>query len=232
MKIYFDHFKKETAGISTFYFRPQAPFKYKPGQYIDLTLEHGQPDSRGIKRLFTLSSSPSESYLSITTKTDIPNPSTYTYALTKLIRGAELQTSAPAGSFVLPDSPRVPLLFIARGLGITPFRSMAVWLHDVGQKRDIHLFYDVASDEDLIFQDALAKAGIQTKVFIHSHTDGRAVHDLCQELKEIYTDDAQIYLGGSEKMVLGLSRELVSQDIPPSRLVIDAYVEGRRQARL
>lgn len=60
MQVVFDHSKDEAANITTFFFRPEKPVQYTAGQFIELTIPHENPDDRGQKRWFTLSSSPTD----------------------------------------------------------------------------------------------------------------------------------------------------------------------------
>jgi ferredoxin-NADP reductase len=68
MKITLDYTENIAKNIQTFWFKPDKPVRYVAGQFIELTLPHDNPDKRGIKRWFTLSSSPTEPLISITTK--------------------------------------------------------------------------------------------------------------------------------------------------------------------
>jgi ferredoxin-NADP reductase len=49
-------------------------------------------------------------------------------------------------------------LFIAGGIGITPFRSMLKYLVDTGQRRDIILFYGLSDPAELCYQDVWVAA--------------------------------------------------------------------------
>lgn len=52
-------------------------------------------------------------------------------------------------------------VFIARGIGITPFRSMIRSLLDTNDKRKITLFYSAKSEDEFLFKDVLEKAEMQ-----------------------------------------------------------------------
>src|ERR1700693_2134326 len=101
MRVVYDHRHDEAANITTFYFKPESPVRYTAGQYIELTIKHEHPDDRGQKHWFTLSSSPTENYLSITTKFAAEKGSTFKKALRALPPGTELHMSEPMGDFVL-----------------------------------------------------------------------------------------------------------------------------------
>jgi glycine betaine catabolism B len=84
----------------------------------------------------------------------------------------EIVASQIAGDFVLPDNPRQKCVFIAGGIGITPFRSMIKYLLDTHQRRPIIIFYSNRSAEDVVYQDVFDRAerelGIKT---IYTVTD-------------------------------------------------------------
>ena len=130
------HIEQITADVYTFWFTPNKPLDYTAGQFTELTLPHEAADSRGIKRWFTLSSSPTEQLLGITTKL-AEQPSSFMKSLFSLQPGDVVNFSAAMGDFVLPINKTIPLLFVVGGIGVTPLRSMMQWLKDSNQKSQI-----------------------------------------------------------------------------------------------
>ncbi|HBP16194.1 MAG TPA: hypothetical protein DEA08_00180, partial [Planctomycetes bacterium] len=61
-----------------------------------------------------------------------------------LAAGAVVELRPPAGSFVV-EATRGPLVFVAGGIGITPFMSMLRQLERAGSQRPVRLFYGVRS---------------------------------------------------------------------------------------
>jgi glycine betaine catabolism B len=112
----------EADDVTSFFFLPRQPLSFVPGQYIDLSVPHAHPDSRGISRSLTVASAPSEPLLQLTTRIG-PLPSTFKQALSLLMPGDVVQARGPYGTFVHTDT-HTPAVFIAGGIGITPFRSM------------------------------------------------------------------------------------------------------------
>jgi len=84
--------------ISSFYFRAPKEFKFHAGQYVQITLPHEHADSEGSTRFFTISSSPREMRVMITTRR---TKSSFKKALFSLKRGSELQCFGPMGTFIL-----------------------------------------------------------------------------------------------------------------------------------
>lgn len=155
---------KAAPSIVDFAFKPSQPLTFIPGQYIELTLEHRRPDSRGNRRYFTLASSPTEALVHLGVRFS-ENGSSFKRAMywmdgkTKLI-GAQI-----AGDFTLPTNSAEKLVFLAGGIGITPFRSMLKYLLDTQQKRDIVLLYANKTANEIVYKDILKSAsasGVKT----------------------------------------------------------------------
>ena len=115
-------------------------------------MAHDHPDSRGIRRWFTISSSPTEQHIWLTTRfTD--RGSTFKRKLKELAEGDEIIVSGLEGDFVLPKHLSRPMAFIAGGIGITPFRSMIKYLLDKDLKADIILLYSNRTVRDVVFKE-------------------------------------------------------------------------------
>ena len=228
MKVIFDHRVDEAANIATFYFKPEQSVRYTAGQFVELTLVHENPDDRGIKRWFTLSSSPTEELLSITTKFTATDGSSFKAALRNLSPGIELQMSEPIGDFVLPKLVQTPLIFVAGGIGITPFHSIFSWLASTHETRPIHFIYGVKSEEDIIFQPVFDRAGIHATVIVGepSASWGGEHGNISAELilgLETLSDDTLIYVSGPEPMVNSLVKDLKTSGVQRQQIVTDGF---------
>ncbi|HSX00895.1 MAG TPA: FAD-dependent oxidoreductase, partial [Candidatus Saccharimonas sp.] len=117
-----------TDNIWSFRFKPSEPLTWTPGQFIYVELPHEHPDAEGTKRWFTVSSAPFEGLIQITTRI---TGSTFKQALANVPEGGEVPLiDPPDGDFIWTDTDR-PLVFVAGGIGITPFRSiLAQRAHD------------------------------------------------------------------------------------------------------
>jgi ferredoxin-NADP reductase len=228
MRAVFDHSEAEADNIRTFFFKPESPLRYTAGQFTELTVPHLEADNRGQKRWFTLSSSPSEALVSITTKFAGEASSSFKRALFNLQPGSEVSLAEAMGDFVLPKLGQTPLVFIAGGIGITPVHSILEWLATTGEERPIQLLYGVRNEDEIIFQGTFDKAGVHATIVVENpsaawggergHLDAELITGLID-----VPADALVYLSGPEVMVQSLKRDLSQHGVSPSQIVVDEF---------
>ncbi|MBA3758069.1 FAD-dependent oxidoreductase [Candidatus Saccharibacteria bacterium] len=229
MKVILDHLDDTAKNIKTFWFKPAAPLRYTAGQFIELTLPHDNPDKRGTKHWFTLSSSPTEELLSITTKHASENGSTFKATLFGLEIGSEVTMSEPMGDFVLPKDTSIPLVFIAGGIGVTPIRSMIKWLHDTQEHRTVHLLYAAATIEDVAFRELFDMYGAPTDIILTEAPAGWTGHTGRLDAAKILeiapnVDNKLYYLSGPEPMVEAIEKDLKNQGVNKRNIVGDFFL--------
>ena len=229
MRVTFDHSHDEATNIRTFYFKPEKPVHYTAGQFIELTVPHDKPDVRGIKHWFTLSSSPTQELLTITTKfAGEDKSSTFKKALFSLKSGTELHMSDPMGDFVLPKLIQTPLVFVAAGIGITPFHSILEFLAETGEQRPIKLLYGVHSEDEIIFQDTFEKAGVHATIIVSEPSPawggerGHLTAELILGL-ERPSEDTLVYVSGPEPLIESLEKNLKQKGLKKHQLVLDFF---------
>lgn len=144
--------RPETAEVSTFVFISDTPIDYRAGQHVSIRLPHENPDSRGTIRSFSLSSSPTEEQLAITTKR---GESSFKRALFTLPIGAKIEARGPGGGFILREEDPGHHVMIAGGIGITPFRSMVTYASDTHLALPITVLYSNKTPEETVFKEYL-----------------------------------------------------------------------------
>ncbi len=147
-----------------FVFLPDEQMHFRPGQYLEWTLGQEKTDSRGNRRYFTIASSPTEKDIRLGVKF-YPEASSFKKTLLSMNKGDKIIASQLAGDFVLPKNKNKKLVWIAGGIGITPFRSMAKYLSDKNENRDVVLFYSNKIKEDIAYKnifDEAARVGLKT----------------------------------------------------------------------
>lgn len=207
-----------------FVFRANSRLSFKPGQYMEWTVGHKNPDSRGNRRYFTLASSPTEPDVHIGVKF-YPEASSFKRTLIALKPESEVLAGQLSGDFTLPDDPKKKLVFLAGGIGITPFRSMIKYLLDRNEKRNIVLFYSNRNQDEAsyreIFEQAEQRLGIKT-VYIMTERDG---HLTAKKITDEVGDykERMFYISGSHGMVVAFEKNLKTLGIPGSQIKIDFF---------
>jgi ferredoxin-NADP reductase len=221
--------------VYDFIFAPARKFAFAPGQYMEWTLGYHNPDSRGNRRYFTLASSPTEDNLRLGVKF-YEKSSTFKQALLSMDRGTAIVASHLAGDFVLPNSPNQKCVFIAGGIGITPFRSMIKYLLDTRQHRPLVLFYVNRTIDDIVYKDVFDKAQqrIGLKV-IYTLTDtnripagwtGEIGHITPRLIKAEVPDYQKcvFYISGPPRLVESLRDLLDKLNVPSNHIKTDFFL--------
>lgn len=141
----------EAKGTKSFFFESDKAVSFDAGQYLYLTLSKlNYPDPKGSTRHFTIASSPTESdFLKFTTR--IRMESGYKRTLDELPMGSEVEGEGPNGTFFFDEKETGPDIFLAGGIGITPFRSIIKYVADKNLSNPIYLIYS-NSDSDITFK--------------------------------------------------------------------------------
>jgi ferredoxin-NADP reductase len=130
----FLNIKAIAKGTSAVQFNVGNSFSFISGQYITINLPelHGSPVKDQFHD-FTISSSPDE--LPIVTITYRDSESLFKKTLAKMKPGDQVKIEGPKGFFTISNEQR-PIVFVAGGVGITPFISMIRYFnkHSILQK--------------------------------------------------------------------------------------------------
>lgn len=229
MKAVLERVEDIALNIKTFWFKPEQPLNHTAGQYARWYLAHAKADERGERRWFTVSASPSEAPLiSITTKFNLQKSSSFKAALKQLQPGANLDVTGPLGDFVLPKDAAIPLVFVAGGIGVTPFRSIIKYLLDTKQKRSIELIYAANKIEEVAFRKLFEAYGLNVKIVLGeppSDWQGQAGRLDGQRLLQMAPRQVNnlYYLSGPEPMVQALAEDLQKHGLPASQIVTDDF---------
>ncbi len=155
MKLKLVEKRDEAVGTKSFFWQPESEIKWTAGQYYHFTIPSLKyPDDRGATRHFTISSSPTEGQmLRLTTK--IREESGYKKTLDEIPVGTEVDGDEMEGTFTLDEKDKSPQVFIAGGIGITPFRSIIKYVIDKNLDIPVYLIYSNSVPEEITFKKEL-----------------------------------------------------------------------------
>lgn len=206
-----------------------AGFNFIAGQNINIKLtELFYEDKKGPRRTFTIASSPQENELIIATRM---TGSGFKKTFAEIPLGSEIEFVGPNGKFYLDDD-ATDIVFIAGGIGITPFRSMI--LDAAASKKSVPmvLLYSNANLERAAYHNLFSRLDESlsdlTYIPTLTHSENRSGQtariDL-EFLKRNVTDieNKDYYLCGPPGMVNGIKEMLLQQNIPAARVRFEAF---------
>jgi glycine betaine catabolism B len=142
--------KVEGTDIMTFKFTKDGYPEFKAGQFAFFALDNVNNDNRGPVRHFSLTSSPTEDVLSISTRI---RGTPYKQRLSTMQEGEQVDVSRPQGNFVLHDDYSKQAIFLSGGIGVTPFRSMIKYATDRQLPIKITMFDSNRNRQNILFKD-------------------------------------------------------------------------------
>jgi predicted ferric reductase len=213
----------------------EAPLLYAPGQFLFVNFrepfsEQFRPFARNQFHPFSITSAPSEQRLRITVKA----VGDYTRALRTLERGAEAVVEGPYGAFSSRDVPNDRQIWIAGGIGVTPFLSMARSLN--GDAPAVDLYYCVEHEPEAHFVDELRSIARERENFrvvvVPRDRDGFLTAErLAVETPDL--ESADVLICGPPEMIVSLRSQLRAGGVPAERIHAEEFSFakiGRRPA--
>lgn len=226
--------KQIGSDIVDFLFSPGKQLAFAPGQYMEWTLQHPKTDSRGNRRYFTIASSPTESSLLLGIRF-YQNGSSFKKALLSMPANSKIVGAQISGDFTLPKDKNKKLVFIAGGIGVTPFRSMMKYLVDKNEQRNIVMFYANKRYDEIVYVDVFNQAQRQLGIkMVYTLTDQASIPQnwkgrvgridavmIQQEVPDF--KERTFYLSGPHVMVVAYEETLRAMGVPEKQIKKDFF---------
>jgi ferredoxin-NADP reductase len=210
--------RHEVADVHSFIFEPPEPLTWQAGQFMRYELPHDNEDEKGKERWFTIASPPYEGLAQITTRiTD----SSFKRALAGMSPGDRITADPPEGDFVWQDTDD-RIVFVAAGIGITPYHSILKQrMHD-GDSMKATLIYGNRTKE-IVFKEEFDRWVVEHPELNVFYKIGVMLNP--ENLSEIVPDlpKCLLYLSGPEKMVEDLGEQLSKAGMPKKRIKQDFF---------
>ena len=164
--------RKEVAeGTMAFRFEKPSGWTFKAGQYLDMTLLNpSETDSEGNVRSFSIASAPHEETLMVATRM---RDTAFKRVLKTMPIGTAVKIEGPSGDLILQNDSTRAAVFLAGGIGITPFRSIVHWAAKEKLPQRVFLFYSNRRPEDAAVPRGPSEPGKrQSKVQVNRQHDG------------------------------------------------------------
>jgi ferredoxin-NADP reductase len=203
-----------------------------PGQHVDVRLT--ADDGHRAQRSYSIASAPEDGFVVLTVER-VPGGDVSRYLAGDLRTGDQLELRGPMGGyFVWDDSVREPVLLVAEGPGIVPFRSMLRHRQAAPGDMAVRLLYEAPSLQDVIYRDQLMRFSAYDEVDIrlavtrewpqtwHGHR-GRIDGRLLSEVSWPSGDGPRIFICGPTPFVETVASALAAQGHPADRIKTERF---------
>ncbi len=222
MKLYLTKRIPESFDTESLFFKADVPIVWKAGQFFHYVLHHEPTDDRGSDRWFTIASAPSEETIMLTTRFSEEKSSSFKKTLQSLKIGKSLEISDIDGDFIVEDF-TAEYIFIAGGIGITPFRAILKDLEYHNKQPKITLLYANRNEQIPFKEEIDALATKNPTIQIHYIISPDRIDK--QKIQEIVPDIHRplFYISGPEPMVESLGTVLREIGVQASHLKQDRF---------
>jgi ferredoxin-NADP reductase len=210
---------------------PQWP-GHRAGQHIDLRLT--AEDGYQAQRSYSIASGPDDDELVLTVER-LEDGEVSPYLVDELRPGDELELRGPIGGyFVWDKSLGGPLLLVAGGSGVVPFRSMLRHWRAAGGEIPTRLVYSSRSLDEVIYRDELTALDAEDGADVHltltrewpenwqGHR-GRIDSQLLDELAWSPVEQPLAYVCGPSGFVEAVAEVLVGAGHDPGRIRTERF---------
>jgi ferredoxin-NADP reductase len=211
-------------GTTGLYFEKPNGFAFKPGQFANFTVDPSLvTDAGGSTRTLSIASAPHEKDLLVAMRM---RDTGFKRAASGLPIGSQFRLEGPFGNMILHRNVARPAVFLAGGIGITPFRSMILHTTGVGSAHRLYLFYSIRRIEDAAFLKELQEIQTLNPRFklipTITHLDGLPHHwhgelgHITESMLTQWLPDLQapiFYIAGPPGMVASTRQMLCEADV-------------------
>jgi len=186
------------------------PMKFRDGQFAFLNLK--SPNQSRESHPFSLSSSPGDDNLHITIK----KSGDYTSHIDTIQTGMVAELEGPFGNFSYKNVTYRHQIWIAGGIGITPFLSMARTLTK-NSNYTIYLIYGVRNREEAVHLDTLENIAENTNrrlqiIPFYSDDNGYITTEKIGELCGNF-NDTDIFISAPPQMISSLRKQFINSGV-------------------
>ncbi|MFC1687765.1 ferredoxin--NADP reductase [Patescibacteria group bacterium] len=227
--------KREIAhSTMEFVFEKPERFDYHPGQFATLVCDNPRyTDKKGNRRAMSFVSSPTQDDLIFGMRI---SETAFKRSMAEAEPGTKMSCIGPAGRFLMPEDESIELVFLAGGIGITPFISMMKYVADKNLPRKITLIYCNNTVKNTVYLNELKELDKQNPniTFVPTMTDEKNLeHDWggrCGRIDEnmikaVVNDISKptYMIVGPPGMVDAMVALLEKLNIPKEQVVIEKF---------
>jgi ferredoxin-NADP reductase len=208
----------ETDDIWSFRFQPETLTTWVAGQYLRLELPNKTKDEHDNVHWFTISSAPEEGYIQVSTRV---RDSVFKQTLNGLKPGDSVIADTIGGDFIWQDSASEKV-FVAGGIGVTPFRSILASRKFNKLPIKVHLIY-AGQSESFAFLEEFNELSSSNPDFKVTYLSGKSLTASLLLETDPKLLSKLVYLSGPETMVEELGASLKDAGLAETSLKQDWF---------
>jgi ferredoxin-NADP reductase len=205
---------------------------HRAGQHVDVRLT--AEDGYQAQRSYSVASGPEDPILALTVER-LEDGEVSPYLVEELRPGDELELRGPIGGyFVWEQSSGGPLLLVAGGSGIVPFRAMTRHWVAAGSGVPVRILYSARSLDEVIYRHELLDLATHDEVDLRialtrewpedwAGHHGRITPEVLHELPWQPRERPLIYVCGPSGFVEAIADSLVGAGHEPSRIRTERF---------
>jgi ferredoxin-NADP reductase len=202
---------------------------------MEIKLDIKSPDERGDSRVFTISSSPTEQeFYTVTTRII---QSSFKLRLNELKEGELVQFNGPWDDLNFNEKDTAPHVFLAGGIGVTPYHSIIKYSLDKNIQTQMMLLVSWKNLDEMVFDDFFRDAQEKLPNFTYVPTlteenemsadiwdgeKGRINEDM---IKKYVTDihNSKYFFAGPPAMVKALKETVQGMGVPNEKIIAEEF---------
>jgi len=221
VKLVFKNKEQLAPGVYRFNFAPTKALHWKAGQHglLEIRLASGKTG----RKLFSISSAPADGVISITTKANPLESGAFKRRLLQLKKGSTAQLRGPVGNLYIKNHNQ-HYVFMATGIGITPFYAILAQLAAEKSKTHVTLFYSNNSG-DHYYRDQLSEFNkhVTNLSIKYINKPERITGHIIEDTLGTSLYDCVFLLAGSPKNITSYRRTLQGLGIHRKQIISDPF---------
>lgn len=211
-------------------------FTFQPGQYAAISFyRHHRPTPA---RCFSIVSSPTDQR---TLQFSMRTRGRFTKSAAALKPGDVVKVRGPYGGFVLDLTRYDEAVFLAGGIGITPFMSMSSYASIIQSPLKVTLIYSCQTQDDIPFYAKLNELSKQNAnfrvIYVVGHgpidklsgveaVAGQLTPELIDRLVAKRYNEKSFYICGPPPYMQAMSKTLRTKGVAKSDIITEAFAQG------
>lgn len=190
---------------------------YRAGQYINIISDGAVPVP------FSIANAPVEGNRQIELHIHEVAPTVHTTAILNAIAANKpLTLQGPYGKMRYRPEPKLPIIFVAGGTGVVPFKAIIEAMLANAIQQEVHLYWGVHHEQRLYLDALFTRWEKHVAHFTYKPVVGGHVHEaVLQDFADL--SGYQVFASGSPELVYTIKKTFIAQGLKPQFIYSDVF---------